>query len=63
VRPLDIWFALAALGVADAAELAAVEAAAARDPGLARLRGELADVVAWLPVALPTARPPPLGTT
>jgi hypothetical protein len=57
---LEIPLALAALGMADPDELARVGDAAARDPAVVRALGELADVVAWLPLALPWARPPPL---
>ena len=56
---LAIPLALAALGMADPDELALVGDAAARDPAVARALGELADVAAWLPLALPCARPPP----
>jgi hypothetical protein len=56
---LEIAIALAALGMADADELAQVDAAAARDPTIACDRAALADVAACLPLALPVARPPP----
>jgi hypothetical protein len=58
---LAIPLALAALGMADPGELALVGDAASRDPAVARVLGELADVAACLSLALPWARPPPLG--
>jgi hypothetical protein len=59
-QDLEIALALAALGLADADELARVDAAAARDPTIAQDRAALADVAGQLPLALPVARPPPL---
>jgi hypothetical protein len=56
---LAVSLALVALGIADDEEAALVEDVCGRSPTAARLRSELTDVAASLPLALPRARPPP----
>jgi hypothetical protein len=61
LEDFEIRLALVALGIADDAERALIDVACAHDRAVARRLGELADVAAALPLALPRARPPPLA--